>query len=601
MRYKSDTIATIVSKRLNQSHFLPAIQREFVWTPQQISTLFDSLMRDYPIGSFLFWELEPENHEEWESYKFIENASQRGNHNELANTDIVQQLTLVLDGQQRLTALNIGLRGLGFYETKKPRAHWRKESSWLKRRLYLDLLQDPRVQEEDGEEGMRYGFAFLADARDRDGFSSGGRYWFKVGRILKAPSTYNLEDLIEQEQKKLPEGTTEEQRKPLRHNLTRLHKVVWENDAIWHHTEHEQDYDRVLDIFVRANSGGTTLSKSDLLLSTITARWKDVNARQEIYGFVDWINGELTRKNNFSKDFVMKTCLVLCDLPVRYRVQNFNNKNLSLIFERWEGIKDAIEYGVSLANHFGFDRDTLLSQNALIPIIYYLHTLGKGADLRGYTHFEAKNAAEIRKWLTAAMLNNAFGGASDTVLRGTWRVIREQYDGGERDFPVEHLNRRIASLGRSTEFDNTLIEEVLSLPYGNRRTFLALTLLYDRKDWGVTGFHQDHIFPRSRFTDQWLEAAGVPSEKWWYYRELCNQLGNLELLLPDENMEKSAKDFSEWVKTRDPSFRQEHLIPKNDNLLTLECFEEFIAAREDLIRERLRKLFQIDPAGETDA
>jgi hypothetical protein len=66
-------------------------------------------------------------------------------------------------------------------------------------------------------------------------------------------------------------------------------------------------------------------------------------------------------------------------------------------------------------------------------------------------------------------------------------------------------------------------------------------------------------------------------------------------------MEKSAKDFSEWVKTRDPSFRQEHLIPKNDNLLTLECFEEFIAAREDLIRERLRKLFQIDPAGETDA
>lgn len=595
MSYKSDTIATMIRKRINQTHFLPAIQREFVWGPQQISTLFDSLMRDYPIGSFLFWELEPENNNEWESYKFIESASQRGIHNELANTDIVQHITLVLDGQQRLTALNIGLRG--FYETRRPRAHYSNPGAWNKRRLYLDLLQDPRTQEEDGEEGMRYGFAFLID--ERDSFGSGGRYWFKVGRILRMPSTYDLEDLIEQEQEDLPEETTGEQRKALRHNLTRLHEVVWKDDAIWYHTEHEQDYDRVLDIFVRANSGGTQLTKSDLLLSTITARWKKVNARQEIYGFVDRINGELTRRNNFNKDFVLKTCLVLCDdLPIQYRVQSFNNKNLTRIFDEWEGIKAAIESGVSLANHFGLDRDTLLSQNALVPIIYYLHALGQGVTLRGFTRFEGENAAAIRKWLTAAMLNNAFGGGSDTVLRETRRVIKEQVkeqlDGGERDFPVENLNRRIASMGRSTELDDSVIEEVLSMPYGNRRTFLALTLLYDRKDWGITEFHQDHIFPRAFFTDERLEAAGIPAENWARYRELCNQLGNLELLLPHENQEKSAKDFSEWLKTRDTDFKREHLIPEDDELLTFSRFEEFVAARERLIRDRLRKLFQIE-------
>jgi uncharacterized protein with ParB-like and HNH nuclease domain len=55
MHYSSETIATVL-KRLNVNYFLPAIQREYVWNPDQIIQLFDSLMRNYPIGSFLFWE-----------------------------------------------------------------------------------------------------------------------------------------------------------------------------------------------------------------------------------------------------------------------------------------------------------------------------------------------------------------------------------------------------------------------------------------------------------------------------------------------------------------------------------------------------------------
>ncbi len=61
--------------------------------------LFDSIMRGYPISSFLFWELNPENRDKWEAYKFIENGAYGGTHNELANVDGVNELTLVLDGQ----------------------------------------------------------------------------------------------------------------------------------------------------------------------------------------------------------------------------------------------------------------------------------------------------------------------------------------------------------------------------------------------------------------------------------------------------------------------------------------------------------------------
>lgn len=592
MSYKPDTIAKMVLNRLNDTHFLPAIQREFVWGPGQIEALFDSIMRGYPISSFLLWELEPSQRGEWDAYEFLGHASQRGNHNRVASTVGIRNLTLVLDGQQRLTALNVGLRG--FYETKRPRAHWNNPGAWVKRRLYLDLLKDARLgaDEAEPEDGMRYRFSFRPEG---SGGASGGTYWFEVGRILDARTDDELFDLIESERESLPEGTNDGQVRAFNRNLGRLHRVVWRDDVVWHHTEEDPDYDRVLDIFVRANSGGTPLSKSDLLLSMVTARWTEVNAREEIFGFVDRINGELTRPNNFSKDFVLKTCLVLSDLPVQYRVQNFSDKNLGLIFERWESIKAAIEAGVNLANRFGLDRDTLLSANALIPVIYYLHR--SGATLRGTTIFDAANAAAIRRWLKAAMLNNVFSGASDNVLRETRRVIRESLGTGEWPFPEEALDRRIAELGRATGLGEAMVDEVLSFSYGDRRAFLALTLLYDRKDWGLSGFHQDHIIPRSLFTDDRLREAGVPEEKWDRLKGLKDRLGNLELLLPEENIEKNAKDFSAWVETREGGFRREHLIPENDDLLALDRFDEFLEARELLIRRRIAALFGAETTG----
>jgi len=117
----------------------------------------------------------------------------------------------------------------------------------------------------------------------------------------------------------------------------------------------------------------------------------------------------------FALRLVDKACLVLCDLPVQYRVENFKKENLDLMRDRWEAITGAIERGVNLVNTFGIDRDTLTSANALIPIIYYLYQHPK-VTLLGSTPFEARNAMAIRCWLTMALLNNVFGGQSDRTL-----------------------------------------------------------------------------------------------------------------------------------------------------------------------------------------
>ena len=104
MAYKSESIANIL-KRLNAQYFLPAIQRQFVWNQEKIISLFDSILRGYPISSFLFWELDDKNRSTWDAYKFLDNGSDAEIRNEPANVDGIHQMTLILAGHQESISL----------------------------------------------------------------------------------------------------------------------------------------------------------------------------------------------------------------------------------------------------------------------------------------------------------------------------------------------------------------------------------------------------------------------------------------------------------------------------------------------------------------
>jgi uncharacterized protein with ParB-like and HNH nuclease domain len=577
MSYRSEAIATAIG-RMNHQYFLPAIQREFVWKPEQIVQLFDSIMRGYPISSFLFWELKPENRDKWQIYKFLEKARHGGTHNELANTDGVTTLSLVLDGQQRLTSLMIGLRGA--YDAKKKYKRWDNPDAWSAQKLYLDLLAEPRVDDDATESGLYYKFEFMEDPPLPDA----KHHWFRVGRILDHDERQKFESLLDEQDDALSKaGLLRGDRKIFERNLQRLYDSIHTDEVIAYYTETDQDYDRVLDIFVRANEGGTKLSKSDLLLSMVTSNWDGVNARDEIFNFVDRINTQLTRRNDFDKDFIMKSCLVLTGLPVAYKVQNFNNKNLTVIRENWVAIKKAVEHGVDLANSFGIDRDNLTSANAIIPIIYFLFK-NPGVTLRGSTPYDARNAEHIRRWLITALLKGAFGRASDGLLQN----IRTTIDGFAKlgkDFPLNAVNAAIGRTGLSIQFDEYAMDDALSLTYGGQQTFLALSLLYDDAAWGTTTYHQDHIFARNLFNLKELPLDRID----WISRK--ERLGNLCLIPASENIGKQDMPVVEWLASRDASFLRRHLIPQDRDLWTFEKFPEFLNAREALIQQRLKTLF----------
>lgn len=122
-----------------KKYFLPSIQREFVWDTEQIEKLFDSLMRDYPINSFLFWRVNKENTKKFKFYEFLRDYHQKNQkYNPKASMNGSDDITAVLDGQQRLTSLYIGLKGT--YAKKIIHKRWNDPKAYPKRKLYLNLL-----------------------------------------------------------------------------------------------------------------------------------------------------------------------------------------------------------------------------------------------------------------------------------------------------------------------------------------------------------------------------------------------------------------------------------------------------------------------------
>ena len=263
----------------------------------------------------------------------------------------------MLDGQQRLTALNIGLRGS--YAYKLPRRWWNSLDAFPKRRLYLNILADA----EENEAGMQYDFRFLtdADAKEHDRTHC----WYPVHGVLKAEDAVDLNDFI-------VDMGLGNQRGPFRF-LARLHQVVHTELLIAYYEEDDRELDRVLDIFIRTNSGGTQLSYSDMLMSMATAQWEQLDAREEIYGTVDEIN-QIGNGFEFSHDFLLKAGLMLAGVgSVQFRITNFSRDNMKLLESRWERITRAVRIAVELVARFGFSHSSLSAHNAVLPIAHYLY------------------------------------------------------------------------------------------------------------------------------------------------------------------------------------------------------------------------------------
>jgi len=567
MEYIPVRVSDII-RQVNRDIYLPAIQREFVWGTDRIERLFDSIMADFPIGSLLYWRLEQKNKDEWPVYEFVRDFDGESPHNSPANmAGITKDITLVLDGQQRITSFFIGMRGSYRY------FYYR----WRKTRLYLNLLKPP-VPNEDNPEELTYGFAFREDAEPA---GDKPQLWYLVGRILDF-----IDDAEDAKSDMRPQlaALPEDQRENANKLIGRLHNRIHTTLVGNYYEERSQDYDKVLQIFVRANSAGQPLEYSDLLLATATAKWETLDARSEIHKFTDSLN-EIGNGYSFGKDFVLKACLYLSEnLPIQYKVKNFTRKNLRTIEGNWDNIKEYLSSTVRLISRFGFNAKNVVAPLALLPIAFYLMKRGNSSFDKSSKAEDADAQVAIRKWFVFSTLKNAFGGSSDTTLTRLRELLNTW--GRTTPFSVDILYK---SLGIEPSLSDTEIDRILEYGYQGRYTNLILSLLYPDRDWKDAVFHEDHIFPQSEFQVRALKKRGYDEVKVQSYVSKYNILSNLQLLTDSENLSKNATPFDEWIQTRDAAFRKRHLIP---DLPTygFDSFEKFSKARTALIVAALKKL-----------
>lgn len=573
------TIANVIQEIDSKKYLLPSIQREFVWGTDQIEMLFDSLMRDYPINSFLFWKVPKDKTNEFKFYEFLREYHQKEKrHNPKADTKGSGDIMAVLDGQQRLTSLYIALKGTYAYKISYKRRD--NPAAYPKRKLYLNLL----CPADDVD--LKYDFQFLTETEAEE--NEERCFWFPVGDILDMKEPYEImEYLTDHDLNIVQKPEDKEKVKFANRTLTKLFNVIHVTPTISYYLEDSIELDKVLNIFIRVNSGGTTLSYSDLLLSFATAQWEKRDAREEINQFVDEIN-DIGNGFNISKDLVLKACLVLCDFSdISFKVDNFNKTNMLVIEDKWENITNAIRTAVHLIASFGFSMENLTSNNVIIPIAYYLQTIGIPANYSA-SKIYADDRILVKKWLVATLLKRVFSFAPDGVLKPIREIIKSNPNG----FPLDKIAQRFRAGNRNLVFNNDEIDDLLYTRYGQGNLLVIMSILYPWADL-KNNFHIDHIYPKSLFTKAKLKALGVSADDMDEYIEDVNYIGNLQLLEGIPNMEKKNKPFEEWLNEtyKDSSslsnYKQKQLIP--DIQPTFVNFLAFLEAREMLIKKQIAR------------
>jgi Protein of unknown function DUF262 len=568
-----------VSKNL---YVLPAIQREFVWRPEQICRLFDSVLQGYPFGTFLFWKVEPERSAEFKFYGFVQNYHERdAPHCPELGSLPNRELTAVLDGQQRVTALNIGLRGS--MAIKEPNKWRTNPNAFPRKTLHIDLL----ATRGDDEEGEAYNFRFLEPDFARNDTTA---LWYQAADILSVPNISRLSQWLFAQFQSRSTTNDEELFNRASDTLHRLYDKVHNAPMLTFYTEQSQQLDRVLRIFIRMNAGGTVLSYSDLLLSIATAQWSKLDARQEIHSLVDELN-KIGSGFNLSKDFVLKAGLMLAGISsVGFKVENFNRSNMAVLEEVWRHVRRACVMTVELVASFGLSEQTLRADSALLPIAYYLFKSDAPANWLTHPMYDADRQG-IRSWLIRSLIkpSGIWGSGLDTLLTALRDVIAHRHS----VFPVDDLERVMSTRGKSLAFTSEEIDDLLDMQYGDRRLFLLLSILYPFID--VRELHHiDHFFPRSRLRRRNLEKVACgPS-----YVEECqsarDRIANLQLLEGAVNVAKNDALPADWLNSSYPeSVARTNYLERNDVgklPLTESEFMDFYYDRRERMRSRLTTL-----------
>lgn len=537
---------------------MPAFQRQFVWSMEQIEKLWDSILLDYPIATFLFWTVDDSNVSsdtyfcEFLSKTTFNSRKQPDSANyDLININYNLTNTAVLDGQQRLTSLFLSLFGDTCIRPKQARKNFGER---IITKLLIELNHNKISVDEEEYNTKKY------DIKFND----------KVGKL--SPTQFEIKNLIDNnlQDKNTREKTIEEVIKNVPPNskvyarkiLNKLYNKIYVEKLIRYTEIKNMKQDDALEMFVRFNSGGKVLRKSEITMSILEAYWP--SAKTE-FGkiLVDSYKG-------FGTDFIIRSSMMLYGDVVKANI----NKNIANSMKNdWKAFQKTLKNLEKIFKEIKIDiRRFSSSWNVLLPIIYYIH----------YNSEYDKNILSIRAYLIRAIFFTYFQSGTTSKLQRMKSYINSYAN----EITIDMLNQM-----NDLRVTEGKIEDLLNYEKGSR--VAGEILYYLNLDWSNKNikYEQDHLHPDDRFNQG--KPISVSSADWNRWRGLRNRIPNLHLLEGRSNGSKSSMRlidyYNDMNNEQQVNFYTQAMIPQNVTL-EIEDFENFYNSRKKLLIKKIQDI-----------
>lgn len=551
---KSPTIKTLVEMMEDEELVLPAMQRPFVWQEERILYLMDSLMRGFPIGMLLIWETD-----ETQRYRgFSKHASTQ--EKELTNfsqTDKRRRVKYALDGQQRLTSLLIAVAG-----------------SLDGRKLYLDVLSGPSEKKDPGERYYNFRFLTSTEADDlnttgNSGTESLSQHFIEFGRFRRLDlKTANLQANKLAQKMELDESKSDQ---VVMNFSSALDFLTVSNPLQIHvvdaYGQSETPIAEILELFVRVNSGGLVLNKSDLLMSLLDMSWNDVQPQLMRISKQTSVNSPVS----FSRDLILKSALLIIKEDSRFdklvkdrqkveRIAPKLREIMPLLETGWKQLAVILRSECRIQSPRFFRRAT----NALLPFAVFL---AKNPSVLPAEKHHLVVAVHL------ALMSGVFAGAEARM----GQFARNQCLDADV-FPLKELAKLVKSNRPISNLDLLLGHHrdlTLNIAQGN-------IILDDNPD----ELERDHIFPKSTLSKENVEQS------------LINHYANFHFLRQKDNRNKTDKPPHTWFKNPGggaPAYTEKDLKDRllEWELIEPEAFSKLISVRGKTIRDKACELFHM--------
>lgn len=539
-------------------YVMPAFQRQYVWGMEQIEKLWDSILLDYPIATFLFWHIDESNVTEdtyfcnflgevtFNSRKCADSTSY-----ELTSIDLNKTSIAILDGQQRLTSLFLSLLGEAYI---RPNYARKRSGNKISAKLFIELNKNKLTLDEGEYNSKKFDIKFTEKS------FKVSQTQFEIKNILKEEfrDRKTREKAIEEFILKVPK----ESKEYAKNILNKLCNKVFEEKLIRYTKIEDMKQEDALEMFVRFNSGGKALRKAEITMSILEAYWP--SAKREFgHVLVNCYEG-------FGTDFIIRLSLMLYGDVLK---SSINKKIAEELKNNWEDLKKALENLEELLKDMKIDiRNFSNSWNVLLPIIYCIY----------YNPDYKNNIKGIRAYLFRAIFFRYFKAGTTGKLK--------QIVGAIREFDYE-INIDMLDEIKDLRVTEAKIEEVINSEKGSRVSLEVL--YYFNLNWMNKNlkYEQDHLHPYSRFDES--KPLSVSMEDWKRWRGMRNRLPNLQLLEGRSNGSKSNMAlidyYNDMNKEQKAKFIKDSIIPEGVSL-EIKDFEIFYEKRKELLTEKLRDL-----------